>query len=217
MEQAPPRARLSADDRRRQLIGIGLRLLLTQPIHELSIDEVAAEAGISRSLLFHYFPTKRDYHAAVTRAAARRLLRATAVPEDTPPTERLATMVGGLVTFIDRRRGPYVTFVRGSAGGDAWLEEIHEDLRSQLVDAALRARAQARDAVPDPAGTVPDPARAVDPLLRRSVSAWWAYAEEIVLRWTADPPTERVPGRDELVQQIVTALEPLVRLTPGRR
>src|SRR6266545_3389973 len=54
------RRRLSADDRRRQLVGIGLQMLTTQPIHQLSIDAVAEQAGISRGLLFHYFPTKRD-------------------------------------------------------------------------------------------------------------------------------------------------------------
>ena len=48
---------------------IGLELLPTTPVQELTIDEVARRAGISRSLLFHYFATKRDYYTAVTRAA----------------------------------------------------------------------------------------------------------------------------------------------------
>src|SRR4051812_41198050 len=67
------RRRLSAEDRRKQLVGIGLMMLRTQPIHELSIDAVAAEAGISRGLLFHYFPTKRDFYVEVMSAAGRRL------------------------------------------------------------------------------------------------------------------------------------------------
>lgn len=51
------RVRLKPEERRTQLINIGLRLLVDRPIHEMSIDEVAAEAGISRGLLFHYFPS----------------------------------------------------------------------------------------------------------------------------------------------------------------
>src|SRR3954447_17312608 len=67
----PPRRRRTAGDRRAQLVEIGLELLPTTPVQELTIDEVARRAGISRSLLFHYFPTKREYYTAVTRAAAR--------------------------------------------------------------------------------------------------------------------------------------------------
>ena len=65
----PARLRRTADDRRAQLVQIGLELLPTTPVQELTIDEVARRAGISRSLLFHYFATKRDYYTAVTRAA----------------------------------------------------------------------------------------------------------------------------------------------------
>src|SRR3712207_9190588 len=70
----PPRLRRRAGDRRAQLVQIGLDLLPTTPVQELTIDEVARRAGISRSLLFHYFATKRDYYTAVTRAAADVLL-----------------------------------------------------------------------------------------------------------------------------------------------
>ena len=65
-----PRLRRSAGDRRAQLVRIGLELLPTTPVQELTIDEVARRAGISRSLLFHYFATKRDFHVAVVQAAA---------------------------------------------------------------------------------------------------------------------------------------------------
>src|SRR5204863_260541 len=69
------RTRLSPEDRRRQLLGIGLRMLVEKPIQDLPLDAVAAEAGISRGLLFHYFPTKTDYYDAVIDAALRRVLR----------------------------------------------------------------------------------------------------------------------------------------------
>ncbi|MQA26173.1 MAG: TetR family transcriptional regulator, partial [Micromonosporaceae bacterium] len=64
------RRRMPADDRRRQLVGLGLQMLTEVPIQDLSVDKVAAAAGISRGLLFHYFPTKRDFYIAVVRAAA---------------------------------------------------------------------------------------------------------------------------------------------------
>src|SRR5438552_2680868 len=73
---ATGRVRMTPEDRRRQLVGIGLRKFVERPVQELSLDEVAAEAGVSRGLLFHYFPTKTDYHRAVVEAAPRRARRA---------------------------------------------------------------------------------------------------------------------------------------------
>src|SRR6187200_3241414 len=72
---ATARVRMTPDDRRRQLVGIGLRKFVERPVQELSLDEVAAEAGVSRGLLFHYFPNKTDYHRAVVEAARRRVGR----------------------------------------------------------------------------------------------------------------------------------------------
>jgi AcrR family transcriptional regulator len=109
-------ARLTADDRRKQLIGIGLRQLTDRPIHELSLDEIAAEAGISRGLLFHYFPTKRDYYTAVVQAAANRLIRQTTPDPDAPPVEQLAQSLDAYVAFVERRREPYLALFRGAAG-----------------------------------------------------------------------------------------------------
>ena len=56
-----PRQRLTQDERRRQLLGIGLKMLTERPIQDVALDAVAEEAGISRGLLFHYFPSKTAY------------------------------------------------------------------------------------------------------------------------------------------------------------
>ena len=102
------RQRLPAEDRRRQLVGIGLMMLRNRPIHELSIDAVAEEAGISRGLLFHYFPTKRDFYIAVISAAGRRLLRVTKPDPTLPPDEQLRQMLLAFVAFVSRRRDSYI-------------------------------------------------------------------------------------------------------------
>jgi AcrR family transcriptional regulator len=201
----PTQQRRTRDDRRRQLVGIGLRLLTTTPIHEMSLDQVAAEAGISRSLLFHYFPTKRDYYAAVVRAACRRILRAVDEARDADPRP-VHGVVNGLLSFIERRREPYVAFVRGAAGGDAWVLEIYEDMRTELVDRTLAALAAARRDTAGGAAPFVD----ADPLLRMAVRGWLALAEEMSLEWTLDPRLER----EQLVELLVAALDGVVRLVP---
>ena len=73
---SPPvvRARLDVDARRRQLLALGTALFGSRPYDEVSIDEVARTAGISKGLLYHYFPTKRDFYVATVREAAAELV-----------------------------------------------------------------------------------------------------------------------------------------------
>ncbi|GAA2402280.1 TetR/AcrR family transcriptional regulator [Streptomyces glaucosporus] len=197
------RVRLSAEDRRGQLIGIGLRLLVTRPIHELSVDEVAAEAGISRGLLFHYFPTKRDYYAAVVRAAGQRLLTHARLPGEGGPEERVRAVVEGFVGFVRRRRANYVALVRAGAGGDDLVLEVFEDIRATLADRVLEALGE------------PSP----DPMVRLAVRGWLAMAEEMAIE--ARDETVSADGLvDFLVDGLGRLLAPLARhrsLGPGGR
>jgi AcrR family transcriptional regulator len=50
----PGRRRLAPDDRRQALINSALKLFNTQPYDEVSVDDIAAEAGMSRALVYHY-------------------------------------------------------------------------------------------------------------------------------------------------------------------
>ena len=74
------RARLDVDERRRQLVELGLDLFGSRSYDEVSIDELAAAAGISKGLLYHYFPTKRDFYVATVREAAAQLVARTSMP-----------------------------------------------------------------------------------------------------------------------------------------
>ncbi|MEU3605504.1 TetR/AcrR family transcriptional regulator [Streptomyces sp. NPDC035033] len=183
---APARARLKPEERRAQLIGIGLRLLTTRPIHEMSIDEVAAEAGISRGLLFHYFPTKRDYYVAVVQAGGRRLLLHAADPGEGTPADRVRGIVDGFVSFVQRRKDNYVAVVRAAAGGDERVLEVFEDNRRTLADRVLHAA----------------DIHAPTPLHRLAVRGWLAMMEEMAISSTGD-----VILKEDLVDLLVSSLE----------
>jgi len=185
----PPRLRRSADDRRAQLVRIGLELLPTTPVQELTIDEVARRAGISRSLLFHYFATKRDYYTAVTRAAADLLWDHLLPPAGTPPEEQVTGMLDRYVGWVETYRESHLAFVRGAAGGDPWVSEVYEETRSRLVDVALEALG------------LPD-----DALRRQLVLAWFAFTEDLVGQWTREPTMSRA----ELLTLLRDVLDRLV-------
>ncbi|WP_330232622.1 TetR/AcrR family transcriptional regulator [Nocardia sp. NBC_00508] len=163
---AEPGGRRSADDRRRQLIGIGLGMLLDRPWHQITVDAVAQQAGISRGLLFHYFPTKQDYYAQLVRAAAQRFLRGTGPDPDA--ADPLASMIANFVGYMRRRSGPLVSLLR-AAGQDPVLESIMERMHDELTDRVFDALGRAEPTTAE----------------RLVVRSWWAMAEDLTVQWLA--------------------------------
>jgi AcrR family transcriptional regulator len=76
------RRRLSPEDRRTELLSLGAEVFGQRPYDEVRIDEIAERAGVSRALMYHYFPDKRAFFAAVVRAESERLFEATNTPPD---------------------------------------------------------------------------------------------------------------------------------------
>jgi AcrR family transcriptional regulator len=113
MTTAPTgRTRLHPETRREQLLELGVRLLSTRSLDELSIDVLAEEAGISRGLLYHYFGNKQDFHRAVVRHAADDLIRVTAPVPQGEPLERLARSLDAYVSYDE-------------AGAEGLLDVLH--------------------------------------------------------------------------------------------
>lgn len=191
--QPPPvrRTRLTHADRRRQLVGIGLAKLVDKPLWDLSIDEVAAEAGISRGLLFHYFPTKRDFYVACIQAAGRRILRNTAPDPDQEPRDQVLGMVHALVEQIDRRRAFYLSLLHGTGTADVSLVEVYDGIWAESTDRVVVAL--------DLPGEQHD-----------VVHAWWAYVEDRALSWSAVAADRRTSSSADLARHCLAALDALL-------
>lgn len=185
------RTRLTHDDRRRQLVGVGLAKLVDKPLWDLSIDEVAAEAGISRGLLFHYFPTKRDFYVACIQAAGRRILRNTAPDPALPPGAQVHGMVQALVEQIDRRRAFYLSLLHGTGTADVSLVEVYDGIWAECTHRVVRA--------------LDLPAARHD-----LVHAWWAYVEDRALSWSAVPAERRTSSSGDLADHCLRALDSLL-------
>ena len=194
-ETAPAvRRRLSADERRRQLVGIGLAQIVETPIQDLSMDDIATEAGISRGLLFHYFPTKTDFYLACIAAAGRRILRTTAPDPDLPGEQQVEMTTRLMVEQIERRRDFYLALVHGHGVADPRVSEVMDSVREGSTDRVVTALGV--------------PARQRD-----VVRAWWAYTEDRALTWSAVPPGERPVPLSGLVEECVAALHALLALS----
>jgi AcrR family transcriptional regulator len=188
------RRRLSADERRRQLVAIGLAKIVETPIQDLSMDDIATEAGISRGLLFHYFPTKTDFYLACIAAAGRRMLRTTAPDEGTTGEEQVETVTRLMIEQIERRRGFYLALVHGHGVADPRVSEVMDSVRDGSTERVMAAL------------DVPEAHRDV-------VRAWWAYTEDRALTWSAVPTGERPVPLSQLVAECVAALHALLRIS----
>ncbi|GEP35876.1 TetR family transcriptional regulator [Nocardioides szechwanensis] len=200
---ATTRTRLSPQERRSQLLDLGVRLLATRSLDELSIDVLAEEAGISRGLLYHYFGNKHAFHEAVVRRAADDLIAQTAPPVDGDPIERLLISVTAYVDYVVANYEGYLSLVKGAAGGNDTLREIYDEARSALTDRVFREDAQAGSGL----GTIITDT----PTNRLLVRGWSAMSEELVLTWHAHPTGV---SRDELIAIMATSLPALVAAQP---
>src|SRR5256714_7604223 len=190
--------RLGPDARRAQLVGVGLALMKEMPFDEVTAEIVARAGGVSKGLVFHYFPTTRDLQVAMLRAAAGELLADLDVGAGLPPDERLRVGLDAFVRYIEQQPASYQAVVR-RAGSDERLLAVFEDTRSAVVDIVAATLGLSEL----PAG------------LRLVIRGWIAMVEECVLHWLDDKPVPREELVEFLRRAALTMLPDALRLGAG--
>ncbi|MBL8975659.1 MAG: TetR/AcrR family transcriptional regulator [Myxococcales bacterium] len=183
------RARLGVDERRAQLLELGLQLFSDHSYDELGVDDIARAAGISKGLLYHYFPSKRDYYVEVVRRAASELLaRTDGAPHAEVSVEALRGALDAYLDFVDQHARSYVALVRGGIGSDPEVVQLLEATRRTLTERIV-SRISA-DAPP--------------PLLRLALRGWIGLVESASLDWLdrREVPREQLRG---LLEQMLLA------------
>jgi AcrR family transcriptional regulator len=191
-----PRTRLSPEERREQLLDLGLTLFAHSSLEEISIDRLAATAGISRGLLYHYFGDKLGFREAVVRRAAGDLVAATTPPPTGAPETRLLASVSAYVDWVDANHEGYLSLLRGAAS-DPVLREVYDEARTAITERVL---AEAPDTIPD------------TPAARLLVRGWQKSAEEMVLAWKAGGTGLE---RADVLDLMVSSLLALATVLPG--
>ncbi|GAC1385958.1 MAG: TetR/AcrR family transcriptional regulator [Marmoricola sp.] len=190
------RVRMQPDERREQLIEIGVRMLAKRPLEDLSIDALADEAGISRGLLYHYFANKTEFHVAVVKKLAEDLYVITAPTSDDDPMVQLRLSLDAYVSYVVANHGTYLALVRAVSSGNPEMLQIYRDARSALVERLF-------DRVPglDIEGIVDSPSA------RLVAHSWAVFVEDLVLAWIAD---DAGLSRDRLLDHLVGVLAVLL-------
>lgn len=184
---APLRSRLAMDSRRAQLLDLGLRLFGTRAYDEVSIDDIAAAANVSKGLLYHYFGGKKAFYVAVVRDAARRLLEAIHPVRELPPPASVLAGLDAYVRFVEERADAYAALVTGGLGADPEIAAILESTRLEIVGIVLTELGLDR----------PRPA------YRLAMRSWIGGVEAACVDWLR----RRDLPREELLQLMLGALQ----------
>ncbi|WP_432097488.1 TetR/AcrR family transcriptional regulator [Streptomyces sp. bgisy100] len=137
------RRRLAPAERRSQLLDTGARLFAAKPYDEVLMEDVAERAGVSRALLYRYFPGKRDLFAAIYRQAADRLLAETELDPARPVYAQLRAGLDAHIDYFVAHRNTVLAANRVLAG-DPVIQAVITDelstLRERLLDTPELAR-----------------------------------------------------------------------------
>jgi AcrR family transcriptional regulator len=174
------RRRLSPDDRRNELLALGAEVFGRRPYDDVRIDEIAERAGVSRALMYHYFPDKRAFFAAVVRAEGERLFEATnALPD--PDQNLFGQLRAGVMAYLrydeEHPHGAWAAYM-GMGRSDPVLRGI-DDIDNDRQANRIMSR------IADAVGRELD--SKVERDLRMTIYGWLAFTFEMCRQRIMDP------------------------------
>jgi AcrR family transcriptional regulator len=169
--------RLDVDERRRRLLELGRDLFTHRPYDELSMSAIAREAGISKALLYHYFPSKQAFFVATLHDGAAALAARVQPDPGDPPAAQLDAALDAWLDWVAANRQTYGRLMRGAAG----VPELRD-----LLDGVRRSTAAVIvDRLWDGAGGD------APPELRAAVNAWLWFMDGACLDWVDHQELDR--------------------------
>ena len=163
----PAYQRLDVDERRRRLLELGVKLFSRHTYAELSMSAIAREAGISKALLYHYFPSKQAYFVATLEQQAAELAARTAVDPSLPAPQQIMVALDEFLMWVEDNAEGYAKLLEGA--------NTHAEVRDLV--AQVRAVTAGRIL----AGLAPDGPRT--PALRAAVNGWLWFMDGAITDW----------------------------------
>jgi AcrR family transcriptional regulator len=185
------RTRLSREARQDQLLDLGAELFADRSYEEVHIEELAEVAGVSRGLLYHYFPTKRAFFAAMVRRESARMLELTRTD---PSLTILEQLHQGIETYLDycqdHKMGVKAVF-RGAASADPEIQAV--------IDEDIRLQTERILSAVEPGGTPTE-------LTQIAVRSWLQFMRNACHEWLDAKGVARDEVRDLCAHALVATL-----------
>ncbi|WP_433479233.1 TetR/AcrR family transcriptional regulator [Spirillospora sp. CA-142024] len=119
MGEKPPRTRMRAPARRAAITAAALRVFAGKGYNGASLGEIAAEAGVARTVMYDHFPSKRVLLLAVMQEQNAALMRhvGARITSSGSADERMRSTVDAYFSFAET----------GSAGRRLLFDQADED------------------------------------------------------------------------------------------
>jgi len=190
MPSTPAYRRLDVDERRRRLLEQGAELFSRHAYADLSMAAIAREAGISKALLYHYFPSKQAFFVAtLEQQAAELAARVDDVDPALPPPAQLAAALDAFLGWVEEHAEGYGKLLVGAATHPE-VRELVEGVRQQTAERIL-------------AGIAPDPA---PPAVRAAVHGWLWFMDGVLADWLEHRDLDRDALRGLLLGTLLGAV-----------
>src|SRR4051794_337504 len=152
---------------------------------------IAREAGISKALLYHYFPSKEEFFKAALAEAATELAQRTAPDDSLEPLEQLRASTSAFVGWIGERGEAYMKLLQ-SVGAVPELRETMTGIRDFTSARILE-------------GLVPEDERT--PAKRAAVRGWLWFMDGVLLDWIEHRDRDPDAVATSLVESLFALLE----------
>lgn len=185
------RTRLSREARQDQLLDLGTQLFADRSYEDVHIEELSEVAGVSKGLLYHYFPNKRAFFAAMVKRESSRMADVTATDPEASAMDQLRSGVEAYLDYCRANRMGVKAMFRGAASADAEVQAIlDQDISTQ----AKRILAAIGPGEPSEA-------------LKLAVRGWVHMLHAMSLDWLDAENISRDEVRDLAVTILVTTLK----------
>jgi AcrR family transcriptional regulator len=200
-------ARMRSDERREQLLRAGAELLSERAYYEVSIDEIAAAAGVSKGLLYHYFPTKKDFLLAALERGQQQLAERMTFAGDLDPLSQFAAGLAGFLDHVEEQPRTYISIFRRGGGPDPEIAAVLESTRNMQLRILLEGMTRM------PGTPTAGKGRAA---LEIAAQGWSFLVEGAVLRWLEHGGIEREELEDMLRRALFGVLLAAHEATQGK-
>lgn len=182
---------MAPHERREDLIRTALRVFARRPPGDVTPEEIAEEADVSRALVYRYFPNMAELRKAALEQAMSELMSQLAPPGDLAPLEQLRVALRTFIDFSGSYAPSYAALLNGGSAvateeTEAEIDRVREGVRNLILE---------RVGILDPS-----------PRLMLALRCWVSAVETAVMSWLRDEEMSRDELADWLLDQLTAML-----------
>ncbi len=190
MVNKKPYSRLEVDERRAQLLELGTDLFSEHGYDDLSMARIARAGGVSKALLYHYFPSKRDYFLATMGQVTAQLTELTQPDPDAPAYEQVDQALAAFLDWMDSNSAAYAKLMQSSTSVGV-VGQVIATVRAQTAQRILDGVVEGESSPAD----------------RAAVQGWLWFMDGACLDWIEHRDIDKDELRALLLRTLKGALK----------